>query len=190
MKAFIAILPALLTASAMAEPISFVETVTGSGSLGSNNFTDALITLTFNGNTSNVSGPTIYSLPGFLAVSVAGIPGSGVFSDSLIAVDNQIISRGGFSDQTLGVGILLMDAGAFASYDLKSAIGPISGAAFQPPLSAPFNTTAGTFTITSLTSNPTFTATTPEPVGIIPLAVSLLSLACVNRRIACGVRHR
>jgi len=58
---------------------------------------------------------------------VSGL-GTATFTDAdLRAVDNQAVARAGISDFTLGRAILFTDDVMFATYDLKSTIGPIFG---------------------------------------------------------------
>ena len=84
MKQLVSIAIALLLlaapGSADADPVTFTETGTGSGSLGSQDFTNALITLTATADTNDVFSTGIgASVPVSLSVNVAGI-GSGTFS--------------------------------------------------------------------------------------------------------------
>src|ERR1700751_3993788 len=68
----------LLVPLARADGIVVTDTTTGSGSLDGTVFINALVTLTLVGNTTNVTGTSIFRLPGTATVSVGGV-GSDTF---------------------------------------------------------------------------------------------------------------
>jgi hypothetical protein len=170
--------------TAFAGPITYTVQATGMGCFGSGvtktgsmvvcptgtTFNDALVTITFSGNTANVTNPSAgifenVPAPGTVTVAVAGL-GSATFSDSVGAFVAQSSQAGGFADFTLSLDPLDTSNPAFATYDLKSAIGPLSGSpAFASPNEV-FPVSIGGFAFTALPAGSTFTATTtviPEP---------------------------
>jgi hypothetical protein len=168
---------------APAMPITYTETVTASGSLGSTTFTNALVTLTATADTNNI----VNYLPGYLGVnnttatvSVAG-DGSGTFTIPTLTYDSQLFSAAGFESGTTGVpGSNILDVGnsAFATYNLRSSIGPLSG---TPAINSgtTFSTTAGSFILNSTSGNATFQATAvPEPATLAPAVTGVLLIAC------------
>ncbi len=165
---------------ARAELITYTFSGTGSGSLGSQSFTDTLFTITSTADTSQVtnSSPGIFRVPDLTAnVTVSGI-GTGTFTITTINVSNQNVSRVGISDPNQNMAILFVDNPAVATYDLTTAIGPLTGpTAFNP--GATFATTAGDFSLTVVPSA-TFQATVgqaiPEPATLTLIGIGALGL--------------
>jgi hypothetical protein len=87
----------------------------------------------------------------------------------------------GISD--LGESLLVLDTQnqVFATYDMKSPIGPVGGTpGFNPNFAFP--TTLGTFAIFSA-SDPTFTAVVPEATMPILVCTALVACAAFARRL-------
>jgi PEP-CTERM motif len=167
----------------LATPITYSETVTATGMLGASAFTSALVTITLTGDTVNVIGFSTLLNPGIAIVTVSGL-GAATFTDAdLRAVDNQTLARAGISDFTLGRAILFTDNVVFATYDLKSPIGPIFGPAVFN-INFGFPTNSGNFSLASITGNSSFTATTvPEPTSLLLLGTGLVGVVgCCSRR--------
>jgi hypothetical protein len=153
---------ARLVVPAHAVPITYRVTATGTGSLGASNFTNALVTVTMTSDTSTVtpgSAPFIFSNTGPATVDVAGI-GTATFTRATAVFVDQTASPplAGFED----VGfccttILATRSSHFASYDLKSAFGPLTDLAIVTTGVA-HPTTLGNFTLTSVGETSTFTA--------------------------------
>jgi hypothetical protein len=195
---------------ASAATITFTESVTASGSLGSNSFTDALVTLKATGNTSNVTQP----FPGFfeleglaVSINIAGLGTANLTSPGAVLScrNNSCLSTppypdaaAGFGDPDIGYDILDIVDGAFNTYDLATSIGPITGSSLINP-SFPHQTDEGEFDIDSAgaalycrvacveSNNATFTATvgpaTPEPATVALVLLGLVGgLASVRLR--------
>jgi hypothetical protein len=121
-------------APALADPITYTMQDTASGSLDGTSFTNATMTLTFVGDTDNITPPPPFylNIPGTVTVSVSGVNGGApeVFTPDSIAV---------YSDQNgvLGPTVAFADSNfdiiddannsAFSTYTL-GPIGPIIGA--------------------------------------------------------------
>ena len=173
---------------AEAGPITYTEQATASGTLDGTPFTNALVTLTFAGNTANVTfnGVLFANFIGTTTVDVAGI-GTDTFTHTVGVGDNQSNSIVGVFDFTRGRSVLDTTNSAFASYDLTTAIGPLSGESFiTPSLTIPTN--HGSFNL-STAGDSTFTATTqPSPVPE-PATLTLLGIG-ISGLIGYGWRRR
>jgi hypothetical protein len=166
-----------------ADPITYTESVTASGSLGGTSFTDALVTLTAMGDTGSITNPVpgIFVVPVTATVDVAGI-GTADLTQSLVVFANQNNNFDGVEAPTGDI----LDTGnpAFATYALSTSIGPVSG----PPLGNPgfpFSTSVGDFVIASFSSDATFSATTtavPEPSSLALCGLGVAGLAGLARR--------
>ena len=174
-----------LPPQALAGPITYTETVVGSGSFGGQTFTNDLITITAVTDTANV-GPGFF--PGLVdtfnssaSVNVAGI-GSALFLDTTYTFDYQPGQTAGIGDATYSSDILDVTAPPLGTYGLTTSIGPVSGptiinSGFQ------FGTTLGTFEIDSTSSNGTFQATaTPEPSTLVLSGIATCCLIVLRLR--------
>jgi hypothetical protein len=157
----------------LATPITYTEIATGaSGFLNGAAFTGT-VTLTMNDVTSSITNPTsgIFDRVGTLMLSISSIPGTATFTDTTQASANQNMTSGnpaaGFGDVTLNRNILFTTNAIFSSYDLSTAIGPVSGSpSFNSTMPPSFPTNEGAFILTGA-SGASFTATlsaVPAPV--------------------------
>lgn len=195
MKRILVVLAAtgILGGIASAAPITYTLTTTATGTLGASPFTDALVSVTLTGDTSNVTaGPPPFTdvvvNPGSATVSVSGL-GTGTFTDSIVIVDTlsdtAILGGPGvlILDNTSGTGILLQTGSVFTSYYLQSSLGPITGTggvASGSHMTPIFPTTAGnlTWAVGQSLGTSTFTASTvPEPTSLTLFSVGLLGFA-------------
>jgi hypothetical protein len=169
--------------AAESDGITFTETAIASGSLDEIAFTDALVTLTMTVDTSTIRSPSPGFFTAFLTgfvpatVSVAGV-GSDTFVVGVDVFLYQPESAAGFLD-TGDIAADIPDTlnEAFDNYALSTTIGPLSGKALINPF-LPFETTLGTFDITSVSGDATFTAmvSTPEPSTLILFGTGFLGL--------------
>jgi hypothetical protein len=165
-----------------ATPITFTETVTASGSLGANDFTNALVTITAIANTNGVR-----QVPGYagvlgvndtsVTITVVGI-GTATFTGPVFTFVNTGIGQAGMDSGTIanpGTDILDVNNSAFKTYDLKTSIGPVSG----PPnteAGQSYATTDGNLIFNAFTNPPpaTFEAQVPEPSTIVCATTAVL----------------
>jgi hypothetical protein len=167
-------------------PVTYTETVTGSGLINGLGFHNLEVVLTLNGNTSDVAKGTLSLIFGTATVNVGGAESATISGPSEV-FDDQTIGIAGFKVVT-SVDILDTKAAAFSTYDLTSAIGPISGIAiFNSGQSFP-TTNDSNFVLDSVEGQATFTATlasiapTPEPASLMLVGVGLAGFAAVRRR--------
>jgi hypothetical protein len=157
--------------------ITYTETYTGTGSLGTTNFTDAMVTLTGTGDTANVTGTTFIVNSVTATVNVAGVGTANFTTGSIGVLVEPTAGQAGFeSGLTEG---LFVDDSSFASYDLKTAIGPVTNDLIFGFAGATFSTDQGTFQITNFSGQGTFTATTaaPEPASLTLLGLGVAGIA-------------
>jgi hypothetical protein len=170
----------------LASPITYTDQFVASGSLGIASFTDALVIISFTGDTTNVTEPStvFYNELGTATVNITGI-GTATFTDVMAAFDNPLTTppATGIGDFTLGASVLATGNSDFGSYDLQSSIGPLSGESFfRSDLT--FNTSLGDFNIAT-GGQSTFTAVTspvPEPASWLFLVIALAALFLKSQR--------
>jgi hypothetical protein len=188
--AFLAVVACLwscvLTGPGRAGSIIYKDQFTATGFLANGGqltpFTNAHITFTGTGDTANVTNPSSGQFNNSVSatVTISGIgPGGSdltatVTSPSLAAVVIQTgaTSAGGFDTDPSHSGVIITSNSLFATYDLKSSFGPVSG----------FTTVSGVTTNLGVLEfslpfdlNGTFTAV-PEPASLTLLGIGAVGL--------------
>ncbi len=175
----------LIPLTAAAGPITFTESFTAAGTVNGNPF-DANVTFSLSTDTTLITGGGgLFLTPdGVASFTIQGV-GAGTFTDPFHVFDNQNVSVAGFTDVNIE-DIVDLSNSAFATYDLKSAIGPLPSTFFFVDTGAALGSTLGTIVLNSTSGTPTFTATTsgttPEPGSLVLFGSGVVGLATVIRR--------
>jgi hypothetical protein len=177
----VSIIVAGLCWAASANQITYTLSGTGSGTLGADQFSDASFLITSIADTSGISETDgVFSVRDSIAtVFVSGL-GTATFNDQTLNADNTALSATGIS--TYGA-ILWLNSPTFANYDLGSSLDPVAGTPFGN-FGMGFSTTAGNFTLSSVSSLTFQAEMTPEPsilwIFSMGLVVLLLRLRNYN----------
>ena len=165
-----------LTATTQASPIRYSWSAIGTGVLNTQAFADAEFTIVATADTDDVVQPpgawTVANV--FASVSVDGA-GADVFSGEIRVTNNLSLRRVGTGDDSNNSAVLFVDNDVFVGYDLKGPFGPVVGPpAFSSGVT--FDTTAGEFSITDV-STVTFVAVLiPEPTTLALVAIGLMCI--------------
>jgi hypothetical protein len=162
--------------------ITYTESVVATGTIGSQSFSDALVTLTLTADTSGITESSgVFSTSAAMAtVNIASI-GNATFTNDLVFFNEPGASEAGFEDFSAVGGsavVLAIFSASLDTYELASPIGPITGDAHNGGGS--FATTLGTLFLQQPENSGTFTATiqsVPEPTSIAMLGTGILTLA-------------
>jgi hypothetical protein len=184
-KRFFPLLAILIVSGAglaRASLITYQDQVIATGILDGSSFTNALVTVSITADTNNVlpGGSQLWFNKGTTTVTVAGLG-----TDTFIETGQAFTDLHGDSNSPrCGISLpegSLMDTGDSdcGTYDLKTPI-TVTGLFYGLP--DVFATDLGTFQITSVEGNSTFTATlVPEPSSISLLGLGIALFAGFNR---------
>ncbi|MBV8706446.1 MAG: hypothetical protein JO028_04605 [Acidobacteriaceae bacterium] len=163
---------------AAASAITYTEQTMGTGKLGASSFTNALVTITFAGDTTNVSNFSpgiLVNSPGTALVTVVGV-GTASFTDTLAVFDHQLEQAFGIVDLSAGSDVLDLQNPAFATYDLRTSLGSVSSPSFVNA-GETFNTTRGGFSLTAAGDATLTASTVPELSSLLLLSLGLVGVA-------------
>jgi hypothetical protein len=177
----------MLATCSYAGVITFTQTGVGSGTVGTNTFTNAAFTITDTGDTANrvsfSGGYIIDATSASIVISGVGTLNFLIGTETFVSNTNQEVgfSRSSGSDLYDGP-----DNAAFGTWDLLTSIGPISGSAYlmQWTLS-PVNTSGGVLVFSDGSSPTVFTATiqtAPEPSSLMLLGIGMAGIGMLTRQ--------
>jgi hypothetical protein len=184
------LLVGLLPLTAAAGSITYTESFMATGTVNGNPFSGN-VSFTFLSDTNQIIdnclgiGGLFCTPNGTAGVSIQGV-GVGTFANQFFVFDNQGNSVAGFS--AIGIeDIVDLSNSAFATYDLKSPIGPLTTTFFFTDNGVQIGSSLGNIVFDSFSGTPTFTAstgggTTPEPGSFVLFGSGLAGLATVLRR--------
>jgi hypothetical protein len=189
MKKLLLIAPLMILGACVAQAsiITYTESGTATGTLGNSSFTDALLTLSFTGDTADVSnsGGFLTNGNGTMLLTIDGLVTNATITDgSTMIFNNQTFSTptAGFAS---GQGSILdTEDNVFGTYDLISPISVTNTAFIRSDLT--FATSEGGLNIQSINGSSTFTAATgtatPEPATMALFGLGFAGIAALKRR--------
>jgi hypothetical protein len=173
---------------ASAGTVTFTDSFTGTGTLGSNSFTDSLVTISGSGDTANVHGTVLFPLTS-ATITIASLNQTVNLTAPFQNV--QLFNNNNFELTALSEsnndGIVFgVVSNALNGADFSSQVGPVDAQTFF--LSSPFYATdGGSFNLagpTIIEGTSTFTlngSATPEPATIALFGFGLLALPAFKR---------
>jgi hypothetical protein len=192
----VAIILALSAGWVQADPITYVETGTMSGSINGMLFSDAAVTITTVADTANITftnnpgGVPTFENAGVTTIQIAGV-GTATFTGDTIGAfseDLSVFTPGlegvGITDLTAQVSLLGNLANGPPFYDLSTSF---SATASGFTGGGGFMTTLGELAIASVSGDATFTATlspaVPEPSSLALCGIAgFVGLGCARAR--------
>ena len=175
--------------NAVAVPITYTFSGTGSGSLGGQSFVNSAFTFTSTADTSRVSTGSVFGnifvrvVNSSASVFVAGLGTADFVGVSLTTINQTGGSASLSAPLTTGspYALLQTDNSVFHTYDLKTSLGPISTTliAFDR---GNYATSLGNFSLTAVSSAVVFQAA----IQAVPDATSTLELLGISAAILMG----
>ena len=177
----VSIVSAALCWTAAASPATYTLSGTGTGSLGTDPFSDASFSITATADTSGISESLgVFLLSNSIATLFVSGVGSATFTVPTMMVDNTA-GAAGISAPNQNMTILANFSPAFSSYDLGSSLAPVLGTpAFNPGTG--FGTTAGDFSLSSVSSVIFQAEVVPEPSAFALLGLASLGFILQTRK--------
>jgi hypothetical protein len=196
MRFIIAVL--LIASGQTANAVPLIGTLTGigDGTFAGTSFSNTFFTISAVGDTNDIYLPTdlppgapllsVSALYVTATISVESI-GSGTFTNPITLASNRALMKGGIGDQVANRGVVFVENSVFRTYGLDRSLGPLAGiGSFSPNIEYP--TTAGTFSLTALSSATFEVEVVPEPAAVT-LSIAALSAPCLVRRASKGRRR-
>ena len=172
MKAMIALCCAAVASSAaVAQPITYSFTGTGSGAVGLTDFESFNFEITLSGDFSSVfsTGPGLLRFETTSAtISIDGLLSDAVFNPTISLVANNNSDILVFGNASTNQALIVMDNPEFVDYDLSAPFGPVTdttpGATFQ---FVALSTTGGFVTLDEISTVTYNAVPTPAAAGLL-----------------------
>jgi hypothetical protein len=178
----IVLISAAMCCLAAASPVIYTLSGIGTGSLGADPFSDASFTITSTADTSDITESLdVFSVSDSLATLFVSGLGTATFTIPTMTVDNTA-GAAAISAPVQNMAILANFSPAFSSYDLNSSLTPVTGTpAFNSDTG--FGTTAGDFSLSSVSSVTFQAEVVPEPSVFALLGIASIGLVLRNRKV-------
>ena len=151
---------AVMAGMVQAAPMVYTYEVNASGQLNGQGFTNAAVTVTLTGESSDAYpyGTFAIQVPANTTlIEVAGL-GSDSFLNPITGVSNFVDGILGFGEPVSDYGIFFFEHPSALSYYMQTPLGPVSGGASGNPGMAFATLSGGSFTFNAFDSLGTFTA--------------------------------
>lgn len=171
----------VLASNASAAPVAFTFTGVGSGTLDAVPFTDAAFIITATGDTDDrtsfENGHSIDHIGSMIEIDGIGSLTVITATHTFVNFESQIA---GYNRSSQGDLYYAPSDPAFATWDMLTSIGPISGEAellqWGDPLFESIETSGGVLVFSDSFTNGSFQATVPEPGAFGSSAIALLAV--------------